>query len=149
MNAAAFSRFRILLRLRRPHEPSSRAPGRPSPGELETGRHGSRRRKRNGPPRVDKRASKRGESTLESQSYDETIPGILHTFISHMCCCLLPPPRIIPLLHREQFVRVNIVVQKNWSRLEFLFENNGCVLHYLPIRRKGRSITRTRVRYYS
>ena len=144
-----FGRFRIFLRLRRPHEPSSRPPGRLSPGELETGRHVSGRSKRNGPPRVDKRASKRGESTLESQSYDETIPGILHTFISHMCCCLLPPPMIILLLHREQFVRVNTVVEENWSRLEFLFENNGCVLHYLLTHGKGRSITRTRVHYYS
>ena len=148
-NVPTFGRFRILMRLRRPHEPSSRPPGRPSPGELETGRHGSRRRKRNGPPRVDKRASKRGESTLESQSYDETIPGILHTFISHMCCCLLPPPMIILLLHREQFVRVNTVVEENWSRLDFLFENNECVLHYLLTHGKGRSITRTRVHYYS
>ena len=53
MNAAAFSRFRILLRLRRPHEPSSRPLGRPSSGEVEAGGHGSGRNKQNGPPRVD------------------------------------------------------------------------------------------------
>ena len=54
MNVPPFSRFRILLRLRRPQEPSSRPPGRPSPGEVEAGGHGSGRNKRNGPPRVDK-----------------------------------------------------------------------------------------------
>ena len=41
-----FNRFGILLRLGRPHEPSSRPPGRPSPGEVEAGGHGSGRSKR-------------------------------------------------------------------------------------------------------
>ena len=56
-----FNRFGILLRLGRPHEPSSRPPGRPSPGEVEAGGHGSARSKRKGPPRVEKRAEKHGE----------------------------------------------------------------------------------------
>ena len=46
MNVPAFGRFRILLRSRRPHKPSSRPPGRPSPGEIEAGGHGSGRSKR-------------------------------------------------------------------------------------------------------
>ena len=45
----------MLLRLRRLHEPSTRPPGRPSPGGVEAGGYGSGRRKRNGPPRIDKR----------------------------------------------------------------------------------------------
>ena len=78
MNVPTFSRFRILLRLCRPLEPSSRPPGRPSPGEVEAEGHGSAiRSKRNDPPRVDKRASECGEHA-ESQSCDETILGILH-----------------------------------------------------------------------
>ena len=77
VNVPAFSRFLILLRLRRPHEPLSRPPGRPSPDEVEAGGHGSARNKRHGPPRVDKRAAKRGEHS-ESQSCDETILDILH-----------------------------------------------------------------------
>ena len=80
MNVPTFSRFDILLRLRRPHEPSSRPPGRPSPGEVEAGGHGSGRSKRKGPPRVEKRASKRGEHS-ESQSCDDTILGISHLLL--------------------------------------------------------------------
>ena len=57
-------------------EPSNRPPGRSSSGEVEAGGHGSGRTRRNGPPRVDKRALKRGEHS-ESQSSDETILGIL------------------------------------------------------------------------
>ena len=78
MNVPAFSRFRILVRLRRPHEPSSRPPGRPSPGEVEADRHGSGRSKRKGPPRVEKRAAKRGEHS-ELQSWDDTILVMLDT----------------------------------------------------------------------
>ena len=80
MNAPTFSRFRVLLRLRRLHEPSSRPPGRPSLGEVGAGGHRSARSKRNGPPRVDKRASKRAEHS-DSQSCDETILCILHISI--------------------------------------------------------------------
>ena len=80
MNMSTFSRFRMLLRLRRPHEPSSRPPGRRSPGGVEAGRHSSGRSKRNGPPRVHKRASKRGQHS-GSQSCNETILGILHISI--------------------------------------------------------------------
>ena len=76
-----FSRFGILLRLRRPHEPSSRPPGRPSPGEVEAGGHGSGRSKRKGPPRVEKRTSKRGKHS-EFQSLDDTTLGILHIYTS-------------------------------------------------------------------
>ena len=49
MSVPTFSRFRILLRLHRPHEPSSRPPGRPSQGEVEAGGHGSGRSKQNSP----------------------------------------------------------------------------------------------------
>ena len=59
-----FSRSGILLRLRRPHEPSIRPPGRASPGEVEAGGHGNGKSKRNGPPRVENRAAKRGENSL-------------------------------------------------------------------------------------
>ena len=52
-------------------------PGRPFPSEVEAGGHDSGRRKRNGPPRVDKKASKRREHS-ESQPWDETTLGILH-----------------------------------------------------------------------
>ena len=48
-----FSRFGTLLRLRRLTEPSSRPPGRPSPGGVEAGGHGSGRSKRKCEPRVD------------------------------------------------------------------------------------------------
>ena len=36
-----FSRFRITLRRRRPHQPSGRPPCRPSPGAVEAGGHGA------------------------------------------------------------------------------------------------------------
>ena len=80
MNVPAFSRFRILVRLRRPHEPSSRPPGRPSPGEVEADRHGSGRSKRKGPPRVEKRAAKRGKRS-DFHSDDNTILELLHMFM--------------------------------------------------------------------
>ena len=91
-----FDQFRVLLRLRRPHEPASRLPGRPSSSEVEAGGYGSRRSKRNGHSRVDKRASKRVEHP-ESQSCDGTILGILHIPIhvslsatsSTFCTCLV------------------------------------------------------------
>ena len=70
------SQFGILLRLRRPYEPSTRPQDRPSPGEVETGKNGSGRRK--GPPRVEKRAAKRGEHS-ELQSWDDTILVMLDT----------------------------------------------------------------------
>ena len=43
------------VRLRRPHESSSKPPGRPSTGEVQAGGHGSGRSKRQGPSRVEKR----------------------------------------------------------------------------------------------
>ena len=58
MNVPTFSRFSILLRSRRPHEPSSRPPGRTSSGEVEAGGYGSGRSKRNGLPRVNKSAER-------------------------------------------------------------------------------------------
>ena len=70
-----FGRFRILLPLGRPHELSSRPPGRPSAGEVEGDGHGSGRSRRNGQPRVNERPSKRGEYS-ESQSCGETMPDI-------------------------------------------------------------------------
>ena len=77
-----FSRLGILLRIRQPHEPSSRPPDRPSPGEAEEGEHSSGRSKRKGPPRVKKRASKRGEHS-EFRSFDDTILGILNIFATN------------------------------------------------------------------
>ena len=56
-----FNLFRIPLRRRRPHEPSSRPPFRPSPGAVEAGGHVDRRIKRKIPPRVEKGVTKRGE----------------------------------------------------------------------------------------
>ena len=49
--------------------------------EVKAGGHGSQKSKRKGPPRVDKRASKRGEHS-EFQSRNDTTLGILHMFIS-------------------------------------------------------------------
>ena len=69
MNVPTFRRFRILLRLRRPHEASSRPLGRPSPDDIEAGRYGSGRSKRNGLLRVDKTpacGSAHARSELES-----------------------------------------------------------------------------------
>ena len=76
ISVTTFSRFIILLRLRRPHEPSSRPSVRPSPGVVGRGEHGSERSKWNGLSRVNKSASKRGERS-ESQSWDKMIPGVL------------------------------------------------------------------------
>ena len=73
-----FSRFGVLLRLRRRHEPSGRSPGRPSTDEVEASGYGSGRCKRKGPPRVEKRAAKRGEHS-ELQSWDDTILVMLDT----------------------------------------------------------------------
>ena len=80
-----FSRFGILLRIRRPHEPSSRPPGRPSPGEVETGGYDSGRGKRKGPPRVEKRAAKRGKNS-EPQSFDDAILSVLPIFMHSRRC---------------------------------------------------------------
>ena len=78
-----FSRFRIPLRRRLPHEPSSRPPCRPSPGAVEAGGHGGARNKRKGKPQVEKRAAKRGE---RSESYScDTILDMLHIFICMEC----------------------------------------------------------------
>ena len=78
-----FSRFRIPLRRRLPHEPSSRPPCRPSPGAVEAGGHGGGRNKRKGKPQVEKRAAKRGE---RSESYScDTILDMLHIFICMEC----------------------------------------------------------------
>ena len=62
LNVPTFSRFCIFVRLHRPHEPSSRSPGRPSPVEVEAGGHGNGRSQRNG-------------------RCDETILDILHMSI--------------------------------------------------------------------
>ena len=76
------SRFGILLHLRRPHEPSSRPPGWPAPGEVEAGGHGSGRSKRKGPPRVEKRAAERGEHS-EFQLCDDTILQVSYIYLSY------------------------------------------------------------------
>ena len=49
--------------------------------EVEARGHGSRNNKRKGPPRVEKRVTKRGEHS-EFQSCNDTTLGILHMFIS-------------------------------------------------------------------
>ena len=79
MNMPTFSRFGILLPFRRPRESSNRPLCRPSRGDVKESGHGSGKSKRNGRPRVDERASRRGEHS-ESQTCDETILGILHTY---------------------------------------------------------------------
>ena len=57
----------IPLRRRRPHDPASTPPCRPSPGAVEAGGHGGGRGKRKCLPRVDKKASKRrGHSDFQS-----------------------------------------------------------------------------------
>ena len=73
-----FNRFGILLRLGRPHEPSSRPPGRPSPGEVEGGGHRNEKSKRKGPPGIETRAAKRGERS-DFHFDDHMHLGILHT----------------------------------------------------------------------
>ena len=76
----AFSRFRIPLRPRRPHEPSGRPPCRPSPGAVEAGWHSRGISKRKGPPRVEKRAAKRGEHS-DFHSFNDMILNLLHVFM--------------------------------------------------------------------
>ena len=76
MDVPTFNRFRILLRLRRPQEPSSRPPGRPAPGEVEADRHG---RKSKQDVRLVSIKGPRSAEPWESQSCDETILGILHS----------------------------------------------------------------------
>ena len=56
---------------------SPRAGRRVSPREIEAGGLGSRRNKRNGSPRVEKKSAKRG-GHMKSQSCHETILSILH-----------------------------------------------------------------------
>ena len=77
VNVPTFSQFRILVRLCRLHEPSRRTPGRPSPGEIEAGGHGSGRSTPKGSPRVDKC----GERS-DFYSDDHTILDLLHIFIA-------------------------------------------------------------------
>ena len=67
-------------RQRRSHESSSRPPCRPSPGAVEAGRHCGGRSERNGPPRVDIKASKRVEPT-DFQSSDHMYLAVLHISI--------------------------------------------------------------------
>ena len=71
--------FAFLLRLRRPHEQSSRPPRRPSPGAVKAGGHGSGRSN-------EKSASRRenGREVRRSrgiQPWDDTIMDILHIFL--------------------------------------------------------------------
>ena len=80
-----FSRFRALLRLRRPHEASSRPPGRPSPGEVEAGGHGSGKSKRKGSPRVEKGAVKRGKRS-DFHADDDTILHFVRKFFTYRLC---------------------------------------------------------------
>ena len=63
-HVSMFSRFCIPLRRRRPHEPSSRPPCRPSPGAVETGGTG---------------AATRGLSS-DFHSLKDTILDLLHIF---------------------------------------------------------------------
>ena len=78
-----FSRFRITLRRRRPHDPSSRPPSRPSRGAVKAGGYGGERSKRKGPPRVEKKAVKRGEHS-DFHSFNDTILDMLHIFITEV-----------------------------------------------------------------
>ena len=56
------------------------SPGRPSPGKVEAGEHGgSGRSKRKDPPRVDKKALKRGEHS-DFHSGDHVHLGILYIY---------------------------------------------------------------------
>ena len=70
----AFSRFDKLLCLRWPHESSSR-------GEVEAGGRGTVRSKRKGPPRVEKRAAKRGERSDFHPFINDKILDLLHIFM--------------------------------------------------------------------
>ena len=85
MNVSTFSRFGILLRLRRPHVASSRPLGRPSPGEVEAGGHGRRRSKRQSPPRVEKRGRKAlsalGFPVLQRYDYGYLTHSTMHQHI--------------------------------------------------------------------
>ena len=76
------SRFRITLRQRRPHEPSSRPPWSPSQGAVKAGGHGGGRSKRIGPPRVEKKAAKRGERS-DFPCFNDTILDLLHISIKY------------------------------------------------------------------
>ena len=80
MSVRTFSRFRIRLRLRRPHEPSSGPPGRPSSGKVLASGHGSGRSKRKGSPRVEKRAAKRGDLSV-FHADDHAILLLLNLFM--------------------------------------------------------------------
>ena len=79
---ADISRFGTPLQRRRPHEPPSRSPCRPSPGAVTAGGHSGGRSSRKCPPRIDKKASKRGEHS-DFQSGDQLYLGILHISILH------------------------------------------------------------------
>ena len=91
------SRFGFLLRLNRPHEPSSRPPARPSPGEVEAGGQGSGISKREGPPRAEKRAAKRGERS-NFPSFNVLHLSILLIFTSSkgsVVCCIVSARRMV------------------------------------------------------
>ena len=80
MRVPTVSRFRITLRRRQPHEPSSKPSCRPSRGAVEAGGHGGRRSKRKGPPRVEKRAAKRRERSF-FHSFNDTILDFMYIFV--------------------------------------------------------------------
>ena len=80
MRVPTVSRFRITLRRRQPHEPSSKPSCRPSRGAVEAGGHGGRRSKRKGPPRVEKRATKRGERQFFPY-FNDTISHFIHKYM--------------------------------------------------------------------
>ena len=97
-----FSRFGVLLFLRRPQEPSGRPQHscRPSPGEVEAGGHGRGRRQRKGPPRVEKRAARRGERS----DYDCGLA-------THMYVC---QSAVLPLFwSRTGVEKTEITIQEN------------------------------------
>ena len=72
-----FSRFGILLRIRRPHEPSSRPPGRPSPGDADAGGHGSGRSQR-----TVRLALRKGPRSAESAPI--STPSIRRIWVSYI-----------------------------------------------------------------
>ena len=75
------SRFRITLRRPgRTRALEQAPPCRPSRGAVEAGGHDGGRSKRKGPPRVEKRAVKRGKHS-DFHSFNDTILDLLHVFV--------------------------------------------------------------------
>ena len=89
---ATFGRFSILLRQRRPREPSSRPPGKPSPGALEADGLCSAKKKRKGLLHVDEKSLKSREHS-DFQSNDHVRRWVSDIYVCLYCliptCCFL------------------------------------------------------------